>query len=198
MPIVLCVDLLPLHSTKQRDIRQDEELFLDYGPEWEAAWERHVQEWAPPPNAEDYVYPADMDLTKPFKTLDEQEKDPYPNNLQTVCQTSRWNYRRERGKVSRWTEPRYPLPIGLTNCYILARNKDGRTGDYTYDVALEFENDHPTVTQTTSKDKLYQEAGVPQRAILVRLTSLCGLACESFIHDCIRSHHCLLFLRPCA
>ena len=31
-----------------RDIHPGEEVFLDYGEEWEEAWERHVQSWRPP------------------------------------------------------------------------------------------------------------------------------------------------------
>ena len=31
-----------------RDIQLDEEIFLDYGIEWERAWERHVETWQPP------------------------------------------------------------------------------------------------------------------------------------------------------
>ena len=53
---------------------------MDYGPEWEEAWNEHVRTWKPPLGS-DYVYPRDMDLTEPFRTEKEQEKEPYPENL---------------------------------------------------------------------------------------------------------------------
>jgi len=31
-----------------RDITEDEEIFIDYGKEWETAWQRHVQNWKSP------------------------------------------------------------------------------------------------------------------------------------------------------
>ena len=31
-----------------RDIKPDEEIFLDYGEEWEEAWNKHVSEWSSP------------------------------------------------------------------------------------------------------------------------------------------------------
>ena len=81
-----------LEYVAMRDIAQGEELFLDYGPAWEAAWTTHVQNWKPPSNAKDYVYPTDMNaLDEPFRTVDEQRKNPYPSNLQTVCDTRNWN-----------------------------------------------------------------------------------------------------------
>jgi hypothetical protein len=78
---------LMLEVVALRDIASDEELFMDYGMDWEKAWNKHVQEWKPLPDPDKYVYPGDMDMTKPFRTVKEQETDPYPNNLLTVCST---------------------------------------------------------------------------------------------------------------
>jgi hypothetical protein len=70
-----------------RDIREGEELFMNYGGGWEEAWNKHVQEWQPPPDSANYVYPAAIDETLPLRTVQEQETDPYPQNLATVCIT---------------------------------------------------------------------------------------------------------------
>jgi flavodoxin len=35
-----------------RDIRPGEEVFIDYGVEWEQAWKKHVQNWKPPQESE--------------------------------------------------------------------------------------------------------------------------------------------------
>lgn len=37
-----------------RDIVEDEEVFLWYGDEWEAAWKKHVETWQPPPGSHEY------------------------------------------------------------------------------------------------------------------------------------------------
>mmetsp|Transcript_22413 Transcript_22413/g.32756 ORF Transcript_22413/g.32756 Transcript_22413/m.32756 type:complete len:533 (-) Transcript_22413:75-1673(-) len=38
-----------------RDIAPGEEIFIDYGTEWEEAWDEHVREWKPPKDAEGKV-----------------------------------------------------------------------------------------------------------------------------------------------
>ena len=45
----LAFDLIAL-----RDIDENEEIFIDYGDEWEMAWQEHVRNWKPPPGSNDY------------------------------------------------------------------------------------------------------------------------------------------------
>jgi hypothetical protein len=94
---------LILEVVALRDILPGEELYLDYGPDWQAAWESHVASWRPPPNAEAYVYPADVDETLPLRTVLEQETDPYPPNLMTMCVTPDWSSRKN-GRTIQWYE----------------------------------------------------------------------------------------------
>lgn len=61
-----------------RPLEAGEELLLDDGDKWQAAWDAHEANWQPPPNADDYVYPEDMDVTETLRTMEEQKKDPYP------------------------------------------------------------------------------------------------------------------------
>ena len=70
-----------------RDLQAGEELFMDYGNEWEQAWKAHVQSWTAPRNATQYRYPEDMDETSVLKTVEEQEQSPNPINLITMCET---------------------------------------------------------------------------------------------------------------
>jgi len=139
-----------------RDISQGEELFLDYGPKWEAAWEQHLNDWHPVSDAEHYVYPADMDRTQPFRTIKELKENPYPKNLLTACFGNKDKVR--RGKVNIWTAPTF-WPKGLTYCNILKREKDGKTGSYLYDVSLSFGNSQKI-------DKKYIVKKVPHYAIM--------------------------------
>jgi hypothetical protein len=78
---------LVLDIVAMRDIQPGEEIFLDYGDLWVAAWEKHVREWIPAED-EDYVDAAtynSLHAGEPIKTVLEQSFDPYPQNLQTVC-----------------------------------------------------------------------------------------------------------------
>jgi hypothetical protein len=43
-----------------RDIEEGEEVVLDYGPDWQAAWESHVAQWKPPPNSNKYNSANDL------------------------------------------------------------------------------------------------------------------------------------------
>jgi hypothetical protein len=74
-----------------RTIRGGEQVTIDYGRSWEAAWERHLAAWNTTrsdynPNSTtiaDYVYPDDPSLT--IRTEQEQQERPYASNLLTVC-----------------------------------------------------------------------------------------------------------------
>ena len=64
-----------------RDLRAGEEILLDYGDAWQAAWDEHVANWTPPPGADDYVYPEDMDNAAQLLTVEEQKEKPYPSSI---------------------------------------------------------------------------------------------------------------------
>ena len=115
-----------------RDIEQDEEIFMDYGKDWEEAWNRHVQNWKPADVAKDYVYPEDMDLTEPFRTIKEQKENPYPKNLMLVCDTA--NYYREANTTMKW-QPSKRWPEDLVDCQILSR-KQNSDKSYFFNVSL--------------------------------------------------------------
>lgn len=73
-----------------RDIAPDEEIFIDYGPEWKAAYQKHVDAWnakiaAGEINKEWPLRAVDMNAqyhtVKPFKTEAELATEPYPENV---------------------------------------------------------------------------------------------------------------------
>uniref|UniRef100_A0A7S1YYF1 SET domain-containing protein n=1 Tax=Ditylum brightwellii TaxID=49249 RepID=A0A7S1YYF1_9STRA len=79
---------LMIEYVAKREIQPGEEIFLDYGAEWEAAWKEHVQNWTPPADSKDYVMAttfAKLMEDQPIRTGGEQEEDPYPENLITAC-----------------------------------------------------------------------------------------------------------------
>jgi hypothetical protein len=81
-----------------RDIEEGEEIFMDYGDEWQAAWDEHVQHWKPPMDADRYMHSTEFinnnhneeetDDSSRLKTPAERLGDPYPPNLQTLCRES--------------------------------------------------------------------------------------------------------------
>jgi hypothetical protein len=77
-----------------KDVKEGEELFLDYGDEWIAAWEMHVATWKPLPNAASYSSARSMNAEFPdsiLRTEEEQAADPYPPNLELRCHKGLFN-----------------------------------------------------------------------------------------------------------
>jgi hypothetical protein len=65
-----------------RDIQPDEEIFLDYGEEWESAWQQHVENYVPVDGAEDYKSAEQLNNElKIVKTEFELMFSPYPPNV---------------------------------------------------------------------------------------------------------------------
>ncbi len=69
-----------------RDINPNEEILLDYGDEWQSAWDAHVAQWSPPPNPERYTPSYVMDdVAGLLRNEKEQATHPYPPNVMTAC-----------------------------------------------------------------------------------------------------------------
>ena len=84
-----------------RDIHPGEEVMLDYGAEWDAAWTHHVQNWQPMENADKFVDASELNClddreckdTPVVLTHAEQEQNPYSEHLWMWCY---FNYDDER------------------------------------------------------------------------------------------------------
>ena len=81
---------LVLAYVATRDIEVGEELFIDYGDEWQNAWDKHVAVWTNGNDDDDTIYISAAEYTVQNKgsrihTLAEQELEPYPDNIQTAC-----------------------------------------------------------------------------------------------------------------
>jgi hypothetical protein len=76
-----------------RDIAQGEEIFLNYGHFWQAAWDKHKEDYKKTiakfnEKDRDYVSAQsyrELNGEDEFKTLMEQSMDPYPNSLKFHC-----------------------------------------------------------------------------------------------------------------
>lgn len=72
-----------------RDIVPGEEVFIDYGKDWQHAWNQHITEFTTTNAKSSYVYPNEFNLNikKPddIRTVYEE---PYAENIQTICSYS--------------------------------------------------------------------------------------------------------------
>jgi hypothetical protein len=86
------------------DIQPGDEIFLDYGDEWEEAWQAHLSNWKPEKDSEGYISAHEMNERRNrLKTEFEQAYDPYPSNLALVFkegfqQNSPYKNSEEKGK----------------------------------------------------------------------------------------------------
>lgn len=82
---------LIMEMVATRDIEAGEEVFLNYGPEWQAAWDRHVDQWKPfPDKMRRPASAAELNARIEWlKTESEREDEPdfsIPNeDVFTVC-----------------------------------------------------------------------------------------------------------------
>ena len=72
-----------------QDINEGDEIFIDYGEEWDKAWTKHLQQWQPPDGAETYVSPKQLndDHTLPIPTYDE-DSTLLEENMEAWCHFS--------------------------------------------------------------------------------------------------------------
>lgn len=120
-----------------RDIQPGEEVFIDYGPEWEKAWDTYMKNWKPQPDSENYISGTELqsDLSVPLRTTKEQESEPYSNNVVFFC-----HYEYYEG----WSEGKWEWEAGweaapLYPCKIISRKstaaEDGSI-EYHYDAIM--------------------------------------------------------------
>jgi SET domain len=149
-----------------RDIQPGEEILINYGTSWEESWNEHVKNWIPPANATSYVYPVEMDETGIVRTMKEQETDPYPANLMTMCLTS--DFERAENNHIEWEEPTdFAWSEGMVYCHVLDRKYNRKIADYQYTVSLIFSLDPVKFVYdpTIPRKDLFIDLNVPRRAI---------------------------------
>ena len=80
---------LSMEIVALRDIEAGEEVFIDYGEDWEKAWEKHVASWAPPYRSEGYMTAVEANANpdralRDFVSHDLRNVTRHPN-LYTRC-----------------------------------------------------------------------------------------------------------------
>jgi len=126
-----------------RDIKEGEEMTMDYGDEWDQAWKEHVVNWVPPKSAEGYLHSSKFELEY-LRTPQELLEEPYPWNLHTLCTGS---YKMHDGEIVNT----YFSPVenqGSTNllpCRVLERVQENE--DYFYTIELQMGGDNVVIAQ---------------------------------------------------
>lgn len=124
-----------------KDIAAGEEVFMDYGKEWEAAWDEHVKNWKPPAKSVDEYVHSSAWKEKFLRTESELKKAPYPDNLHTMCVESYV----QSDDSHEFVMPMYPSGDRV-ECTVLERHKDeGAEEKYIYTVKLHTPDEDVTV-----------------------------------------------------
>jgi hypothetical protein len=121
-----------------RDIAEGEELFLDYGLDWEEAWRRHVENWEPKAEETARDWNSMPLWDKPLRTQKEQQNRPYPKTVEIRCHVNLAE-KALKEVVTSWERydrsgDEYRMVYGMP-CKILERSFDNDT--YTVDLFLD-------------------------------------------------------------
>ena len=156
-----------------RDIQPGEEIFLDYGEEWQKAWTEHVNNWSPGVKSQGYVSASDLNKDAEnqhlvLRTSKEQESDPYPNNVQTLCRYRIPSFTRATDIKTSWSTAHRMAK--LHPCQIRSRSK--LLGEYVYEVRI---------LERVSRHGMYANyekiAGVPRgHSLVIRKVPRSGIA----------------------
>lgn len=121
---------LSLNFIATRDIRPGEEVFLDYGPEWEKAWEAHVRDWEPPVGSEEFQSAKEVikDYSTPLWTEEEGQLETHQHLQHIIFYCP---------EESEWEGYDYtPLrPCKIARRFQNSSNSDGE-GPFLYDVVM--------------------------------------------------------------
>lgn len=136
---------LLLEFVATRDIEMGEEILIDYGEEWQEAWNKHVATWEPQ-FVDDYEYPS---------RLDQQEElsMEYPENIMTACHYSFAERAPEVATNAQltvvWEQRKKTIKKdSLRPCKLLHKQVDPSTGKVSYTAEM-LNND-----VTTPKEKV--------------------------------------------
>jgi len=175
---------LMLELVATRDINEGDEVLLDYGSEWAKAWVNHVETWQSKVaerrgKGNEYIYPHVLNQDPIIRIQSEQEKDPYPSNVDVCCY-----HLHEFSTTSNPVEARIVIQDGkkstekgrawkegalyganasyIRHCEVLERKEvmsNGKEIEYLYTVLLEADKDQPQ----NSYDRLIFD--VPRKGI---------------------------------
>jgi hypothetical protein len=144
---------------------------MDYGVEWELAWKRHVEEWAPILGSDNYTTADEAISLMGILTVEEQGETPYPDNVQTACffaHTEDTAYADIESDDDHF--PAFEVEWDQMNhgclrwCSILNRSTDENNNEVFYDILLEIHEHFNEDCTLSRKGKIYVNS-IPSDAV---------------------------------
>ena len=120
---------LAMELVAMRDISPGEEVFLDYGQDWEDAWNQHVGQWQPVVGAQNHMTGDQLyESEDVLRTAFEQIENPYPPNVrlridESVVGTNRWKAHWRKGTLKGYFRDQDKYRY---RCDILRRTEDAQ------------------------------------------------------------------------
>jgi len=165
-----------------RPIAPDEEVTVDYGPLWEAAWEKHAAQWkndnakqaASQQNYQSAAKFTESTRKQNLRTIAEQINDPYPLNIWTACQFS-----------DQWADPEGDVESITTSWY---NPEEDDTNCMLPCVVLE-RHHHASFDEADRRDEIYYRVQLVERTDNVDVDYECTMLenVDYFITDVPRS-----------
>jgi len=124
---------LAMELVATRDIEKGEEILMDYGLEWEAAWKAHEANWQPPKRVAK-VAAAELNSEAKLRTVfEEYESRHYPDSVTLFCDinmvmpgNNNWKDHHTAGTLKEYLATRW------WPCEILRYKTDPTSGDFLY------------------------------------------------------------------
>jgi SET domain len=121
-------DQLWIEIVAMKQINAGDEVFLDYGADWQRAWEQHEKTWSSQLEPEELSYVSAATYLNdhpndPIPTQGEQSAATFPDNLRTACifRSSEDAYDAEAPPTVEYTANLHSSPFCLRPCDILER-----------------------------------------------------------------------------
>lgn len=129
-----------------RDIQEDEEILIDYGEEWERAWQEHAQSYDPPRQTYVPAYELNKMEDLRIRTIEEESYEIY--GVYTYCRETYFEFSGVKAKLK---PAMHDGKEGLFPCRIIRRINDDKyiaeIFDRKYTESVAGEIPHDTVKQ---------------------------------------------------
>ena len=161
---------LTVEIVATRDIQESEEILIDYGKEWEDAWNNHLRNWKPPNDTSRtdsdvfHLSAENLNRKSVILTREEQIETPYSPNIMTRCFINADvfrdpSYGKTHGQYDAFVWSFYQASADNSlPCEVLSRETDNETGK-----AIDASDDVYTVLMTLSERKAGREKWMPER-----------------------------------
>lgn len=106
-----------------RDIHPGEEIYIDYGDDWENAWREHVNNWKPPKNAESYKASFDLNADPDLVVPTFEEGSFHHDSVEMLCRD-----------YFRTISGFYPDRKSNHYCRVLSRTEKNGEQEYTVEI----------------------------------------------------------------